>query len=126
MVIAGVITPWVYEVRDLISGVTSECHISRLIHYEEGKLLTDIGLREQAAYLNQGYEVDRLVDLRETRSGPEIEVQWFGFPSGYNSWESAQRLYEDVPDLVEKFLEEFPKQAMAKRVARVLGVNFKS
>ena len=51
----------------------------------------------------QHYHVERLLSAKRQRGKTLYLVKWRGYSLAQSSWEPAERLLEDVPDLVAAF-----------------------
>jgi len=49
------------------------------------------------------YIVEKIVDKKKEKGKTYYRVKWFGFPTSSNTWQTAQMLREDVPDMVEEY-----------------------
>ena len=67
-------------------------------------------IRNQAAYDDQTH-LESIVDWRETDDALlELRVRWLGFTPAEDTWEPIDRLHEDQPELVERFLRQVQRE----------------
>ncbi|KAE9025826.1 hypothetical protein PR002_g11067 [Phytophthora rubi] len=81
-------------------------HASRLKFYADASRNVTEDLVAQAMHADGGHLVSKLV---KCRMGPEthtweIQVEWIGLDPLEASWEPATIIYEDVPELVKRFV----------------------
>ena len=94
----------VYVVEDLLSSKQTTVHAQRLRPFAEADFEVTEDVRNSIAYDSQFY-VDDILDWREDDTGSiELRVRWLGFEASEDTWEPVERLHEDVPTLVTRFL----------------------
>lgn len=75
--------------------------------------------RSEAAY----DMVDEIVDVGSAADGLFFRVQWDGLPEKQDwNWNPVQKLYDDVPDIVESFLARCRKKKLVELVRRLLNL----
>jgi hypothetical protein len=99
------ISPWVYEVEDIVSAKRSNAHIERLRLYADSQLDVDVDVKSQYCFDNVKYEIEQFLDVRRNTINGEFEMltNWKGFEHDQDSWEPIGTLTTDVPELVKKF-----------------------
>eukprot|EP00924_Labyrinthula_sp_SR-Ha-C_P001744 augustus_masked-scaffold_64-processed-gene-0.14-mRNA-1 protein AED:0.44 eAED:0.44 QI:0/0/0/1/1/1/2/0/990 len=103
--VVGVEGEHCYKVKSL-EGKLEVVHSQRITLYQprpqDFKISSEV---KHSFYYNQGpYKVNKFIDLRSTVEGLELLVWWKGFPKSYANWQSFERLFEDVPKLVKKYI----------------------
>jgi hypothetical protein len=113
--VVGTISDHVYDVEDLLTGKITPVHASRLRFYSDAALEVSAELLDHIAHNNSGFDIQALRNLRydpETKSYC-VEVSWLGFDEAENTWEPLANLAEDVPELVERLLENLLDKDLA-------------
>jgi hypothetical protein len=118
-----VLSPWVYLVEDLITKPTAEVHVSRLRFSADKGLEVSEELLAQVAYIQEGREVEKFLDVREAaKSGKyEVLIKWNGLGESENSWEPADQVAADVPGPLKKLLVAKGKSPVARGLLKKLG-----
>jgi hypothetical protein len=123
MRVTKALSPWAFEVEDLVSGRRWVRH-SRLIQkYSDKKLEVTEDLRLQLAHDDQEYfQVESVMNWRRSGRSVELLVNWLGFDEP--SWEPMEQLAKDVPQLVKEFVEGFKGRGVEylTRAWRAVGV----
>eukprot|EP00924_Labyrinthula_sp_SR-Ha-C_P015340 snap_masked-scaffold_87-processed-gene-0.0-mRNA-1 protein AED:0.48 eAED:0.48 QI:0/-1/0/1/-1/1/1/0/1690 len=106
-IVTDILGTTTYRVKS-IDGKNYVAHAQRISLYEAQP--TDFRISDQvkaAFYYNQGvYEVHKLLDIRKSLGGFEALVWWKGFPRKDANWQDLQLLFEDVPRVVQKYLNQ--------------------
>ncbi|KAF0746645.1 hypothetical protein AaE_008047 [Aphanomyces astaci] len=90
-VATAVVSNWLYDVKNLITGDEREAHSSRLKFYADKSLHVSEDCKEHVAHNSEGYEVEAIVDARYVAAKKAYEViKWRGLKDVENSW--SQRL----------------------------------
>ena len=108
----------VFECQDLINEQLSLVHANRLKFYADSQLNVTQELLDTIDHNDPHYNtVTKLLDLRYNRSTREYEVQakWRGFSHEEPTWEPLANLHEDIPEMLENFLQAFSNQGTADR-----------
>jgi hypothetical protein len=106
MRVTKALSPWVFEVEDLVSGRRNVRHSRLLQKYSDSKLAVTEDLRTQLAHDDQEYfQVESLVGWRRVGRAVEFNVKWLGFDEP--SWEPLEQLARDVPQIVRDFVEGY-------------------
>ena len=114
----------VFECEDLISGGSSLIHANRLKLYSDRSLNITEELLEtidnNAPHLQT---VEELLELRfnETKAQYEVQVKWVGFEYEEPTWEPLAVLQEDIPALLEKFIQQHRDQVLVASARESLG-----
>ena len=107
MQIVGSKSPWLYEVKNLLTDEVQQAHCSHLRFYHDPSLLVTEELKLQLAHDGAGYEVERFKEHRSRAGRWELLVIWQGFQEAQSTWEPLLQLYQDVPALVRAYLSSF-------------------
>ncbi|EGZ25360.1 hypothetical protein PHYSODRAFT_311863 [Phytophthora sojae] len=94
---------YTFEVQDICAPYTVTVrHASRLKFYREA---------------GRGFTEDLVAHALHGEGGHlEIFVQWIGLDAGEASWEPASVIFEDVPQLVRKFVAESRPDHLTRRM----------
>jgi hypothetical protein len=110
MRVTAAVTPWIYEIEDLLDGTKHKAHTRRLKYYIDSSLNITEEVKAQLRHDNGQWEVSTFLDRRcvnKRKHKWEILVQWTGYEGGgENTWEPVLQLYQDVPTLVKQYLRE--------------------
>ena len=110
MRVTAAVTPWIYEIEDLLNGTKYKAHTRRLKYYIDSSLNITEEVKEQLRHDNVQWEVNAFLDRRcvnKRKHKWELLVEWTGYEGGgENTWEPVLQLYQDVPTLVKKYLRE--------------------
>ena len=95
---------YVYEIENPLTQERVQRHVQRLRIYAEADLELTNMLKDHRQHAEQRLEVEAIRELRyeEVTKQLELKVQWRGLEA---TWEPAQQIVEDVPQLVKRFLE---------------------
>ena len=104
MQIVGANTPWVYEVKNLLTNGVQKAHITHLKFYHDQSLGITEELKMQLAHDGVGYEVEHIVDHRKSNGRWELRVKWLAFDETESTWEPLIQLYQDVAARVRDYL----------------------
>lgn len=122
--IVKALNDYTFEIVDIIPPFdVSVRHASRLQLYREAARGRVEELQEQAIYGEGGHLVEA---LRECRLSPathryEILVKWFGLDDVESSWEPAENIRHDVPQLFQAFLQADPHDSIRDDMSRALA-----
>jgi hypothetical protein len=101
---------YVYVVEDVVTSRRKSVHVQRLRLFAEASFQLTEDIRNQAAYDDQTH-LESIVDWRETDDALlELRVRWLGFTPAEDTWEPIDRLHEDQPELVERFLRQVQRE----------------
>jgi len=105
MRVISTVNPWVFKIKDLITGEEWVVHAERLRYYSDAHLEVSQPLKEIIAHDGSGCLIESIVD-HEHRDGEwHVFVNWLGFEELEDSWESLRELYQDDPVSVKKYLK---------------------
>ena len=122
--IVNQISEWTYQVKDLTSGRVKDVHVDHLKFYKDNKLNLTPSLREQMAFADVGYEIQRFLDIRKLHGDEwELKVRWKGFEAADDTWEPIDTLIQDVPDLVQQFLATRKQDRLVQQLRRKLKLT---
>ncbi len=102
----------------------------RFVHWTKVKRFcgADVNLpvdvTEQAQRAAPQFEVDKLKGLRAEDGNVEVLVSWKGFPSTYDTWESAKEVYQDVGRVFVQYLKsEMKDNEVMKKLYQKLNTT---
>jgi hypothetical protein len=108
--IVDTLNEYVYVVEDVVTSRRKSVHVQRLRMFAEADFQLTEDIRNQAAYDDQTH-LENIVDWRETDEALlELRVRWLGFTPAEDTWEPIDRLHEDQPELVERFLRQVQRE----------------
>ena len=108
--ILDTLNDYVYVVEDVVTSRCKSVHVQRLRLFAEASFQMTEDIRNQAAYDDQTH-LESIVDWRETDDALlELRVRWLGFTPAEDTWEPIDRLHEDQPELVERFLRQVQRE----------------
>ena len=115
-VVSLVVSDWVYEIRNLITAGVRRVHASRLRFYSDQNLHMTKDFLAHVAHISEGFEVEKIVDVREHEKGNgfEVFIKWLGLQSVENSWEPAQNIFEDVPVIFRAYCKRNQSNVVKK------------
>ena len=105
--IVATVSEHVFVLRHILSAVEKTVHVDRMLYFT-GEDTNAVQKMKEHVLFHKGasYEVERLLDIQE-RDGVEcVLVQWLGFDESEATWEPLKQIREDLPELVEQFLED--------------------
>jgi len=114
-VVTKILSSHVYQVKLMgEDSRTQDCHVSRILRYASksfGQELSAIqyrALMEDAARDLEAFQVEGFLncEFNEDDGQWKLLTKWKGFTEEENSWEPLTTLYEDVPAMVLKYLNE--------------------
>jgi hypothetical protein len=116
-----VVSPWFYEVEDMITKHEKEVHASRLKFYHDGSLEITEDLIKQVAHSQEGYEVESFGLVRyNDNKNYEMEIKWRGLSEKENSFEPVKNIMEDVPLAFQKHLKKLRKDDVVVKMFSAL------
>ena len=105
----------VYEVEDLLNQSNNLIHVSRLKFYADSQLHMTETLLDTIDHNEVHYNVvTKILGLRFNSLNNRFEVQckWKGFGLEEPTWEPFANMREDIPDMLDKFLQTFTNQEL--------------
>jgi len=106
MIVAEVLSTWVYKVRDVVTGTVSAVHARRLEFYADANLNVTEEVRTQIQYQVGENEVERFTDhRRQPRHGWQLRVRWWGYGEAEDTWESVATMVDDTPVSVHEYVK---------------------
>ena len=97
------LSDYVFQVEDLRNGSVEDVHASRIRFYSDSSLDSE-AIFPHVLSSETGMEVARLMSLEKNRNGLMIHVRWKGMPKEEDTLEPLEKVYEDVPKMVERLL----------------------
>ncbi|KAE9051957.1 hypothetical protein PR001_g948 [Phytophthora rubi] len=122
--IVRALNDFTFEVQEIVQPFEmSVRHASRLQLYRDAGRGQVDELQEQAVYGEGGHLVEA---LRECRLSPdshryEIFVKWYGLDDVESSWEPADSIKQDVPQLFQAFVDAAPHDKLRSGMATALA-----
>ncbi|KAG2894028.1 hypothetical protein PC110_g20162 [Phytophthora cactorum] len=108
----------------LVSGAEYEDHATRLKYYTDYQL--NITEEILAFVAGQGMEiaVTEVVDHRynEARKRWELNILWAGLHSIEDSWESAEAMLKDVPNIVKEYVDASGSDLLQQHISQAAAV----
>ncbi len=86
-------------------------HANRLKYYADSKLNVTEELCDTVDHNNPVLNtVSKLLDLRYNHATEawEVKTKWRRFSYEEPTWEPLANLHEDIPDMLQKFLDDLP------------------
>eukprot|EP00918_Siedleckia_nematoides_P012776 GHVU01027955.1.p1 GENE.GHVU01027955.1~~GHVU01027955.1.p1 ORF type:complete len:429 (-),score=44.61 GHVU01027955.1:1020-2273(-) len=122
--ITEVLTPFIYRVKDLVDHRERKVHVQRISFYCEEARGDMTGLRDAALGKYEEYEAERLLGARWNTAlkRAELLVEYQGFEEEAPTWEPAHVICFDVPDMVQAFLDNPPKDTPAPMITSIRGI----
>lgn len=125
--IIGVLNELVYEVKSLIGNNSETDYCTLMIPYTNGETITKLSTKimHGAEYSEGNYEeIEDLLDINEGSNGFMVQTMWLGLPEECDyTWQPLEVLYEDVPELVVRFLDTCNKTEMVRQAKTKLEIN---
>ena len=101
---------YVFLVEDLVNGKKQEVHGRRLKFFRNKDFQVSQELLNHLSYQEgELLVVEAFTDIRRKQGVTELQVKWRGFDAVKSDWVSLSSLREDVPDLLEEYLQEIQK-----------------
>ena len=94
-----------FVVQDLVNGASSVVHAEHLRRYADSSLIITDQLRSFVAAQAIITRVDAITNHQRTDGNWRLLVKWFGFTDEESTWEPLDSLYEDVPELVRRYVK---------------------
>ena len=104
--IEEVVAPNVYRCRN-IYGKHRTIHAALLYWYENQDYQPSKAAEAAAVYNLHELVVKRFLDISLRKGEYMIKTQWLGFHSTDATWEPLKTMYEDLPEMVEKFVHSY-------------------
>lgn len=112
-------SPLVFVVENLLTGKQETVHARRLLLYRSNMDGVEVepALLKVSEHSETQYQTVRsLLDIRGAGRRAEILIEWDGLPDKLDrTWEPAEQVQEDVPDLLETFLRSSGKRDLKQR-----------
>ena len=114
------VSPCIVKVEHLTADLIEEAHVSRVKLYADKSLYVTESLKNQADYSHSKYEVESFLSIRIKEKEFQLLVRWRGFTQEYDTYENLSDLYEDVPQLILKYLSE-SEHPLARSALEAVG-----
>lgn len=115
---------YLFTIEDIVTGCQEEAHGRRLKFFRNKDYQIKEDLLNHIAYqTNELMNVSKFVDLRNNKGIVQVLTQWKGLDSSEDSWENIEVMREDVPVLIQEFLNEIAANGSGrqKRIAKSLS-----
>lgn len=122
--ITDIQTEYVYEVENIVTNKKEDVHLSRLLKWDNKLFNTNYGIKEQAAYLQGGFEIAKIGNHRSKNETMELLVYWFGFEDTDASYEPAKDIFDSAPELVLDYIRS-KQEKQVKGLCNFLKLNYK-
>ena len=96
---------------------TEEVHVRRLRRYTERMINVTEDLQQQVNFDDESFNVDCFLGYRRVRDERDflIQVRWIGFNEAWDTWEPIGQLKADVPQLVQRYVQDHVEETPALR-----------
>jgi len=124
--VTRIISNFLFEIEDLRSGKKSVAHGSRLKFFRNSSYNVSDECLDQLAFQDgELCVVDKFVDIRMHEGAFQVLCEWKGFDEEDPAWEDIDTMRQDVPVLLQEFLEELKKHGTSeqKRLASKIIAN---
>lgn len=120
--IVKAISDYVFEVEDLRTGLSEEIHGCRLKFYHDPSLNTE-AVMSHVLSSETGMVVSRLMRLEEHDDELYAVVRWKGLPHSEDTVEPIEKIYQDVPKMLERLLNrQNTPSDLADKARRILAL----
>ena len=107
--VVGTVDSLIYKIKKLGKPDVLRVHASRMAHLATEQLNVTAELKEHAHDFE--FEVEKFVDFGEEDDEEFfLRTRWLGFEAMDDTWERLQKMIEDVPRVVVKYLETIREQ----------------
>ena len=117
------VSPYVYTVKDIGNNLSRKVHAKFLKRYANADLVVAKQLREFAAHGGQGFTISNILDHQKDHGIWKLKIHWEGFPLEEATWESAARIFDDVPTMVRTYLTAMPNSAQLVELKKHLKIE---
>lgn len=105
--VTKVLSDFLFEVEDIRSKKRNTVHGSRLKLFRNKDYEVTTDTLEQLAFQDGEYcIVEKIIDIRKKDGDIQIQVQWRGFDDEDTTWEEYSVMKDDIPGLVDDFINE--------------------
>ena len=114
----------VYEIEDLITSKSYLVHANRLRLYSDRHLEITETLKDSIFHNSGSYNiVEEILELRfnqELRQH-QVLIRWKGFDDEQPGWEPLDTIAQDIPDFLEKFLDQHSDKDLVAQARKSLS-----
>ena len=98
----------VYTVEDILTGVRTKVHASRMKFYSDRDLNLTESIKVQKAFDDETFTVESILAARTNAitGQQELHIRWAGFSEAEDSWEPLNVIQEAAPSLVRAFVQQ--------------------
>lgn len=101
---------YIFLVEDLVNGKKQEVHGRRLKFFRNKHFQVSEELVNHLAYqTGELLVVEIFTDIRCKQDVTELQIKWRGFAEEESDWVSLALLREDVPELLDDYLQDIQK-----------------
>ena len=118
----------VYEVEDLLNASHALIHVSRLKFYADSTLELSEILLDTIDHNDPHYNtVTKMLGLRFNAETKQFDAncKWRGFTHEQPTWEPFVTIREDIPEMLEQFLQSFANQELAAAARESKAASWK-
>jgi hypothetical protein len=110
--VVAALCQWVYAFEHISTKKRQKVHANALRFYHDPSLNVKLSVEEQLAFDKaRVYEVGEIEDVQKRGEKWMLRVKWKNYDD--KTWEEARQLHQDVPDLINAYMNE--KMAASKR-----------
>ena len=107
-----------FLVEDLCSGKTQEVHGRRLKFFRNKDFEVDEEVLNHIAYqAGELLVIDSFLDIRRNKGTVELLIKWRGFTEDETDWVTHESLREDVPEMLQEYLNEVSRSGARRQRA---------
>jgi transposase InsO family protein len=121
--IRAVLSPWVYEIEHLVSGVLKRAHLSRLRFYADEAFEVTVSLKDHLVFNEGEFEVDHISHIWMDADGIYAKVHWVGFEDEEASYEDLLKIFPSCSRLCLRALHDSSITAVAVRKRALLELQ---
>jgi hypothetical protein len=123
--ITQAVSPLVFEVKDLLTGKLTTHHARFIRRYADKSLRVTQQLKQFVAASVLKFDVKDILTYRRNKGDWEFLVSWDGFDDEDSTWQNAQELYRDIPELVSRFVNHIQDDEVKTTLQKLLGFEDK-
>jgi hypothetical protein len=121
--IRAVLSPWVYEIEHLVSGVIKRAHLSRLRFYADNAFEVTVSLKDHLVFNEGEFEVDHISHIWMDADGIYAKVHWVGFEDEEASYEDLLKIFPSCSRLCLRALHDSSITTAAVRKRALLELQ---
>ena len=114
---------YTFIIEDLLTSEREESHGRRLRFFRNSSFKVTEELRQHLCYQrNELHSVEEFTGVRKKGADLQLRVKWRGFPEDESTWTNLLSLQEDVPDMVNDYLEDLKKSGTPRERRLVASI----